>query len=277
MTISPGYWTDRTAIVTGATKGIGRATAILLAQRGAHVVVHGRDETQAQELVATLRAAGASASFVLADLRDAAAPQKVIDAALAETARLDLLVNNAGANVFKGTQDATLDDWNDCLNLDLRAVWLASKAAAAVMQPGAAIVNVSSNHATSTLAGVFPYNVAKAGVNALSQSLSIELAAGGIRVNTVAPGYIDTPINEAYFATFPNAEQARADAESLHPLARLGTAEEVAHAIEFFGDSSRSGFTTGTILTLDGGRSALLQDPPSAQAQLGTADKAHTS
>lgn len=256
------HWAGKTVLVTGASKGIGRATAQLFGTYGAHVIAHGRDEAQLDEVREEIVHAGGSSHSVTGDLRAPETPQRLVDAALAATGRLDALVNNAGANVFRGVLDATLDDWDDALSLDLRAVWLCSKYAAAVMGPGGAIVNVTSNHATSTLPGVFPYNVAKAGVNALTQSLAIELAPLGIRANAIAPGYIDTPINEDYFATFPDPAGARASAERLHPLGRLGRADEVAHGIEFLADSQKSGFTTGTILTLDGGRASLLQDPP---------------
>jgi NAD(P)-dependent dehydrogenase (short-subunit alcohol dehydrogenase family) len=254
-------WSGRTALITGATRGIGRATAILMGSLGAHVVVHGRDEAAAENVVTSIRAAGGQARAVLADLRGPDASDALIGQATEVTGQLHLLVNNAGANIFKGVSAATIEDWDHCMNLDLRAVWLCSRAAVNYMPADSAIVNVSSNHATSTLAGVFPYNVAKAGVNALTQSLAIEFAERGIRVNTVAPGYIDTPINETYFSTFPDPADARSHAESLHLSRRLGKAEEVAAAIEFLADSSRSGFTTGTVLTLDGGRSALMQDP----------------
>lgn len=247
--------------MTGATKGIGRATALLFGDLGAHVIVHGRDPESAEKVRAEIADAGGRATIVLADLREAEACDRLIAEALSATKRIDVLVNNAGANVFKGTMNATIADWNDCLDLDLRAVWLCSREAARSMGPGSSIVNVSSNHAMSTLEDVFPYNVAKAGVNALTQSLAIELAGRDIRVNTVAPGYVDTPINDQYFDTFADPERARANAEHLHLSRRLGRPEEVAHAIEFLADSGRSGFTTGIVMTIDGGRSTLLQDP----------------
>jgi NAD(P)-dependent dehydrogenase (short-subunit alcohol dehydrogenase family) len=229
--------------------------------------VHGRDRSQADEVVGLVEAAGGAASAILLDLRGDSTADELVDYAIAATGRVDVLVNNAGANVFRGILEATLNDWEDCLNLDLRAVWLCARAAARVMGPGSAIVNVSSNHASATLPGVFPYNVAKAGVLALTQSLAIELAPLGIRTNVVCPGYIDTPINDTYFATFANPEEKRHRVEMLHPLGRMGAVDEVARAIRFLASENDSGFTTGSVLTIDGGRSTLMQDPDYSDQQ----------
>lgn len=261
-TLADTEFEGRTVVVTGATRGIGAATALLFGALRARVVVHGRDAADGAAVCRQVEERGGEAVWVAADLRRADAAEEVVAAA---GDRVDVLVNNAGANAFHGVLDTTAQEWADCLDLDLRAPWLLARACAAVMPRGSAIVTVASNHATATLPGVFPYNVAKAGVLSLTRSLAIELAPRGIRASTVSPGFIDTPINEAYFATFPDAAAERARVEALHPLGRLGTPDEVARAIRFLASGRDSGFTTGVELVLDGGRSTLLQDPDPAE------------
>lgn len=253
-------WQGQTVIVTGSTRGIGAATAELFASQGAHVVVHGLEVDEGEALVAKLRDGGARASFAGGDLCQPDVPARLVAHAVEQTGRLDVLVNNAGANIFAGTTGADLATWQRCLDLDLRAGWLAAQAAVKADAGLHAIVNVASNHARATFPGVFPYNVAKAGLLALTQSLAIELAPQGVRANAVCPGWTATHINQAMFAADPDE---RARVERLHPLARIGRPEEVAWAIRFLASEVEASFITGTVLTVDGGRSALLQDPAS--------------
>jgi len=252
--------TPRLIVVTGATRGIGRATALAFAASGAHVVVHGRHERDAARVAEEVRAAGGQATTIMGDLCDPDACATLVQKAADLQGHIDVLVNNAGANAFYGIRETTLAQWEDCMNLDLRASWLCAKAAAAVMPRGGSIINITSNHARATLPGSFPYNVAKAGAEALTTALAIDLASDGIRVNAVAPGYVDTPINDAYFATFADPAAARTSANGLHLTGRLAYDYEIASAIEFLADPWRSASTTGTVLTIDGGRAALLED-----------------
>jgi NAD(P)-dependent dehydrogenase (short-subunit alcohol dehydrogenase family) len=253
----------RVVVVTGSTSGIGAAAARLFAADGEHVVIHGRNAGRGEALVAELSGlgAGGSARFIAADLADAGAADALVAFAAEGFGRVDVLVNNAGTDVFTGVMGSTLGDWQYALDTLLRAPWLASKAAAPLMPPGSAIVNVGSNHVIYTMPGCFPYNVAKAGLAALTQSLAIELAPRGIRANLVNPGYIDTPLNDLYLVGGPDAEAARARIARLHLTGRIGTADEVARAVRFLASSADSGFTTGATLLVDGGRSTLMEDP----------------
>ena len=246
---------DRSAVVvTGSTSGIGRATARAFAADRAAVVVHGLDRTGADLVLEEVRDAGGEPRFFAGDLRDPETCARLIDFAVAELGRVDVLVNNAGANFFSGALATDLAGWQDCLDLNLRAHWLCAKRAVPHMPRGSAIVNVASFHAFTTTPGAFPYNVAKAGLVGLTRGLALELAPVGIRVNAVAPGYIDTPINEA-----DAAEHARIAA--LHPMGRIGRPEEVARAIRFLAFEEESGFVVGECLVVDGGRTARIGDP----------------
>lgn len=248
-------------VVTGSTSGIGRATAHAFAADGSTVVVHGLDGEGSEEVVAEVLAAGGEARFFPGDLRLPETCEGLIDFAVAELGRIDVLVNNAGANFFLGALAADLAGWQDCLDLNLRAPWLCAKRAASHMPRGSSIVNVASVHAFATIPGGFPYNVAKAGIVALTRVLALELAPGGIRVNAVSPGYIATPINEKYFASFPDPEAERARVAKLHPVGRMGRPEDVARAIRFLALDAESSFVAGECLMVDGGRAAQLVDP----------------
>jgi NAD(P)-dependent dehydrogenase (short-subunit alcohol dehydrogenase family) len=241
-------------VVTGSTSGIGRATARAFAADGAAVVVHGLDATGAELMLEEVREAGGEPRFFPGDLRSPDTCEGLIDFAVAELGRVDVLVNNAGANFFIGAVATDLAGWQDCFDLNLRAPWLCAKRAVPHMPRGSAIVNVASFHALATTPGAFPYNVAKAGLVGLTQVLALELASAGIRVNAVAPGYIDTPINE------PEAAE-RARIAALHPLGRIGRADEVARAIRFLALEEESGFVLGECLVVDGGRTARIGDP----------------
>jgi NAD(P)-dependent dehydrogenase (short-subunit alcohol dehydrogenase family) len=248
-------------VVTGSTSGIGRATARAFAADGAAVVVHGLDEQGSDDARAEVTAAGGDPRFFQGDLRSAEVCEALIDFAVAELGRIDVLVNNAGANYFLGALAADLAGWQDCLDLNLRAPWLCARRAAPHMPRGSAIVNVASVHAFATVANGFPYNVAKAGVVALTRVLALELAPAGIRVNAVSPGFVETPITDRWFASLDDPEAERARIAASHPVGRIGRPEDIARAIRFLALEGESSFVAGACLMVDGGRAAQLVDP----------------
>lgn len=243
---------DRVALVTGASTGIGAATAIKLSQCGVKVAVnYFRSEAEAKKVSTSIKSLGGSAFLVQADVRDAEQVRDMVARTLGEFGKIDILVNNAGG-LPKRVPVLQMDDalWNELMDLNLRSTFYCSKAVAPHMikKGYGRIVNVSSVAAfTGGAKDSAVYAAAKAGVNAFTKGLAKELAPHGITVNSVAPGFIDTAFHlKAGTGSF---DQFLASI----PLKRVGTAEEVASVIAYLA-SDDSSYVTGSVFHVNGGQ-----------------------
>ncbi|GAB0117988.1 SDR family oxidoreductase [Acidisoma sp. 7E03] len=256
-----GRLQDKVAIVTGAGRGIGAATALAFAREGAAVVVAELDLATGTAMAEALAGQGASSLFVQTDVARPAAAEEAVRQTLAAFGRLDVLVNNAGINVFHEPLETTEAEWRRCFAVDLEGVWHMCKAALpAMLEAGTgSIVNIASSHSSTIIPNTFPYPVAKHGLLGLTRALGIQYAARGVRVNAIAPGYIETDIAREYWATFPDPEAERQKAYDLHPPRRIGRPEEVAMTAVFLA-SDEAPFINAASIAIDGGRSVLYHD-----------------
>ena len=256
---------DRGALVTGVTRGIGAEIARTLAEAGCNVAggaTSSPDSDGAQRFVADVEERGRDALYVQADLTEEDDIAELVARTGERFGVIDVLVSNAGRNVFEGVQGCSLEAWEDCMDLDLKAHWRVSRHARSWMgdaEDPVAII-ISSNHAGHTIPGCFPYNVAKAGLGGLVQSLAVEWGPD-VRAVGIAPGFIDTPINEEWFSTFDDPAAERRETEARHPVGKIGDPEEIAGLCAFLA-SDYGGFISGTTILADGGRAALMQDGP---------------
>ena len=249
---TPRRLTDKVAIVTGSTRGIGEGIATRLATEGARVIVTGRTVDDGESIVEDIHANGGEASFVQADMRSPTDIEALITATVEEYGGLDILVNNAGVQTETSVTEATLEDWNFVLETDFRSYWLCAKHAAEHMDEGV-IINVSSNHAFLTMPAHFPYNAVKAGINGMTRAMAVDLGPD-IRVNTVNPGWVavDRTVEEL-------DETDRNRVKEIHPLKRIGDPADVAGPVAFL-VSDDAAFVTGASLLVDGGRTAVMDD-----------------
>jgi NAD(P)-dependent dehydrogenase (short-subunit alcohol dehydrogenase family) len=243
---------DDVVLVTGSTRGIGRAIARRFCREGASVVVTGRRGEDGEEVAAELDAEG-TAMYIPANLRDVDELEALVRQTGEEFGHIDVLVNNAGVETETSVTEATLDDWEYIVETDFRAFWLCAKHASEYMPPGSSIVNVSSNHALLTMPRMFPYNAVKAGIDGMTRGMALDLGPT-IRVNTVNPGWI------AVERTLDTVDQETLERlESIHPVGRIGEPSDVAGVVTFLASDDAS-FVTGAQLLVDGGRTAVMQD-----------------
>jgi NAD(P)-dependent dehydrogenase (short-subunit alcohol dehydrogenase family) len=245
---------ERVALVTGATSGIGRATALLFAESGARVAAVGRNEQKLAELREELGERGDRLLIIRADVTEEEEARLAVAETVGHFAALDILVNAAG-HISNGTvETTTLADWDAMLNVNLRAVFnLMQQAVPYLRKRRGNIVNVSSVTGLRAFPGVLAYCVSKAGLDQLTRCAALELAAAGVRVNAVNPGVVITEIHkrggmsEAEYAAFLERSKMT------HPLGRVGEAREVAELILFLA-SERASWITGATYSIDGGR-----------------------
>jgi NAD(P)-dependent dehydrogenase (short-subunit alcohol dehydrogenase family) len=244
----------KSIIVTGATSGIGRATAEAFGRDGASVVLVGRNETVLVEVADAVRAAGGHPVTCRADVTAADAPDRIVSAATGAFGRLDVLVNAAGV-IATGPLETTTDDvWDTMMAVNLRAPFRLMRAATPHLKASkGTVVNVSSVNGLRSFPGVLAYCVSKAGVDHLTRCAAIEMAPLGVRVNAVNPGVTVTNLHRRSGMAEPQYAAFLERSKETHPLGRPGQPDDIAALILFLA-SDRAGWMTGETIPIDGGR-----------------------
>ena len=249
---------DKVALVTGASLGLGRASAVLLAREGARVVLTDIREAEGQALAAELGAQGHEALFLRHDVSSEADWDAVMRAALDRFGRMDVVVNNAGVALAASVEDTTLEQWRWLMGINLDGVFLGVRAGVKAMRDhGGSIINLSSIEGLIGDQNLAAYNASKGGVRLLTKSAALHCAKSGyrIRVNSIHPGYILTPMVEGYVAAHADVEATRQAIAALHPLGHIGEPDDIAYGVLYLA-SEESKFMTGAELVIDGGYTA---------------------
>src|SRR5262245_18788845 len=242
------------ALVTGAGSGIGRETASRYGAEGAVVAAADLKGDTAGETAAAIEAAGGRATSLQMDVTDAASVAAGVKGIVAEHGGLDVVINNAGITIVGAAHDMEEDDWDRELAINLKSIFLVSRAAWPHLKQrgGGAILSTASIAGLWAIPADAAYCASKAGVVMLTKCMALDGAKDGIRVNCVCPGFTETPMIEGYFEAQPDQAEARRFAERLHPLGRLGRPRDIADAFVYLA-SDEAAWVTGSALVVDGG------------------------
>lgn len=257
-TTAPGDFEGRVALVTGASSGIGRATARALAAAGAQVVIADLNDAAGEEVARALDDEGGSAQFIACDVSDPAQVRALLEQTVATCGQLDILINNAG--ISGGAQrlhELDIDDWDRVMAVNLRGPFLCAKYALPhLIRRSGAMVNVASTYGLVGAPQAPAYCASKGGVVNLTRQLAVDYGPSGVRVNAVCPGYVDTDMGGQRGRLGPQqaaaALERREGNAARQPLGRQAHADEVARVVVFLA-SGASSFMTGSIVTVDGG------------------------
>jgi NAD(P)-dependent dehydrogenase (short-subunit alcohol dehydrogenase family) len=244
--------TGLTAVVTGASSGIGRAIAEALAEAGANIVLVGRDASRLQETAALVQARGVEMEPVIVELTAEDAPQSIVDAAVKRFGGLNILVNCAGIFEPQPFETQPLESFDRQMAINVRAPFALTQAALPHLRPDGAVVNISSIAGYAGFPQSAAYCATKGAVELMTRALATELGPQGVRVNCVAPGNIRTPMNAGQFAASPEYERSLEDKT---PLGRIGETEDIAAAVVFLA-SPAAKFVNGASWLVDGGWAA---------------------
>jgi NAD(P)-dependent dehydrogenase (short-subunit alcohol dehydrogenase family) len=249
----------KTTLVTGGALGIGRSACTLMASEGAHVVVTDLLDEAGEQLVREIRSSGDSATFKRLDVADESQVRKVIGETVADLGRLDVLVNNAGvAGVNKPTHEITEEEWDALMAVNVKGVFFCTKHAVPHMKAcgGGSIINISSIYGIIGAADLPPYHASKGAVRLMTKNDALLYAPDNIRVNSVHPGYIWTPLVEKLAEQSPEGKEAfRTKLDARHPLGSVGEPDDIGWGIVYLA-SDESKFMTGAELVIDGGYTA---------------------
>lgn len=244
---------DKVAVITGGGTGIGAATARLFAREGAQVCVFGRRADPLHETITAIHAAGGTAMAMTGSVTSPSDCHRLMEETAAAHGRIDILVNSAGVARLMPLTETTDELWDEIIDTNLKGTFFTVRAVLPVMirQGAGVIVNVSSVLGQVGIPKGAAYGASKAGIEQLTRVIALEYASQGIRANTVAPGWVETPMTESIQAHPRLFESLRAR----HPAGRFGTPEEVAHAVLYLA-SDEARWVTGSVLTIDGGWTA---------------------
>lgn len=252
---------NKVVLVTGAAQGIGEAIVAACVYQQAKLIISDIQGEKVERLAQSWRDQGFNVHAIQADVSSQQDLHAMAGLALEQHGRIDVLVNCAGVNVFRDPLEMTEEDWRRCFAIDLDGAWFGCKAVLPQMieQGVGSIINIASTHSSHIIPGCFPYPVAKHGLLGLTRALGIEYAPKGIRVNAIAPGYIETQLNIDYWNGFADPHAERQRAFDLHPPRRIGQPMEVAMTAVFLA-SDEAPFINASCITIDGGRSVMYHD-----------------